>query len=107
MDINDVPDSGQLMALAKKLLAKNPAKRKAKVLPDELLVIVDCPANHAKFIIMTEPNPHKNSTTYSQDCKVIAKYKMTATDDKVVLLDLTTLTVDQIRMLFGSIGVTN
>jgi hypothetical protein len=37
MDINDVPDSGQPMSAGKK-----PAKRKPKVLPDELLAITDC-----------------------------------------------------------------
>jgi hypothetical protein len=47
MDINDVPNSGQPMSSGKKLLAK----QKAKVLPDELLVIMDCAENHAKFVI--------------------------------------------------------
>jgi hypothetical protein len=59
MDINDVPDSGQPMSVGKTLLAK----RKPEVLPDELLAITD---NHAKFVIVTEPDPHKNSTTYGQ-----------------------------------------
>jgi hypothetical protein len=62
MDIDDVPHSGQPMSASKKL----PAKRKPKVLPDELLSITDCAANHAKFVIVTEPDPHKNNTTYGQ-----------------------------------------
>jgi hypothetical protein len=37
MDIDDVPDSSQPMSTGNKLLAK----RKPKVLPDELLVIMD------------------------------------------------------------------
>jgi hypothetical protein len=43
MDIDDVPDSSQPMSMGKKLLAK----QKPKVLPNELLVITDCAANHA------------------------------------------------------------
>jgi hypothetical protein len=48
----------------------------------------DCAANHAKFVMMMEPDPHKNSATYGKDCQVVAKYKITTTDDKVVLFDL-------------------
>jgi hypothetical protein len=47
-----------------------------------ILVITDCAANHAKFVIMMEPDPHKNSATYGQDCQVVAKYKITTTEDK-------------------------
>jgi hypothetical protein len=101
MDI-DVPDSGQPMSSGKKLKLKTKGQS-----PNEPLVIMDCVANHAKFVIMTEPDPHKNSATYSQDCKIIAKYKITTTEDKVVLFDLTNLMVDQIRMLCQSVGVTN
>jgi hypothetical protein len=51
MDIDDVPNSGQPMSLGK----KPPAKQKPKVLPDELLAITNCAANHAKFVIVTDP----------------------------------------------------
>jgi hypothetical protein len=103
MDIVDVPNSGQPMSTGKKM----PAKRKTKVLPNELLAITGCAASHAKFVIVTEPDPHKNSTTYGKDCQVVAKYKITTTGDKIILFDLTNLTVDQIRMLCQSVGVTN
>jgi hypothetical protein len=63
MDIDDAPNSGQPMSTGKKPLAK----RKPKVLPDELLTITDCAASHAKFVIVTEPDPHKNSATYGKD----------------------------------------
>jgi hypothetical protein len=46
MDINDEPDSGWPMSLAK----KPPAIQRQK--PDELLVVTDCTANYAKFIIV-------------------------------------------------------
>jgi hypothetical protein len=41
------------------------SKMKAKVLPDELLVITDCAADPTKFVIMTELDPHKTVTTRS------------------------------------------
>jgi hypothetical protein len=85
---------------------KPPAKQKPKVLPDELLAILDCAANHAKFVIGTEPDPHKNSTTYGKDCQVVAQYQITTPEDRI-LFDLTNLMVDQIRMLCRSVGVTN
>jgi hypothetical protein len=46
-------------------------------------------------------------TTYGQDCQVVAKYQITTPEDKVIMFDLTNLTVDQIRMLCQSICVTN
>jgi hypothetical protein len=53
MDIDDVPNSGQPMSAGKK-----PPKAPM------ILAITDCAANHAKFVIVMEPDPHKNSTTY-------------------------------------------
>jgi hypothetical protein len=103
MDIDDVPNSGQPMSAAK----KPPAKQKPKVLPNELLAITDCAASHAEFVIVTEPDPHKNSMTYGKDCQVVAKYQITTLENKIILFDLTNLTVDQIRMLFQSVGITN
>jgi hypothetical protein len=87
MDIDDVPDSGQPVSSGMKLLAK----RKAKVLPDELLDDGLC--SESCQVCHCDRFPTKTAQPMAKTARFVAKYQITTTENKVILFDLTNLMV--------------